>query len=100
QIARIGLYQLHPSEARDIVFYIGEHVAWQVELAVALKRAQDVGCRYARRGRVPQRQRCDAVGVDVLRAFLKLREPRQFVACGLVEGVVYFQEERAIALDY
>src|SRR5262249_38097289 len=56
------------------------------------------GVQSASRG-VPERERSQAVGVDVLGGLLKFSELRQSVAGVGVEGVIHLQQQGAIALD-
>src|SRR5207253_4483843 len=64
----------------------------------ALETTND-GCRIEPGGGgVPQRQRSDAVGVDVLGAFLQLGEARQGIARLLVQRVVHRQQDGFVAL--
>ena len=51
------------------------------------------------RSRIPQRERGNAIGVDVFRAFFKLGEAREVVSSILVVRVVDLEEYGSIALN-
>jgi hypothetical protein len=98
QPPRVVHEQLDPAKASDVVFDVGEDVAGQIELAVAGQRGDDFGGGRSRGGGVPQRQRRDAVGMDVFGAFLQFGVARQFIARRLVVRIIHFQQDGSIAL--
>ncbi len=70
-----------------------------VVLGVIGEGALDLLRGHPRRGGIPQRERRDAVGVDVLRRLLELREPRQARPRVGVTGRRRLGEDRSVRLD-
>jgi hypothetical protein len=66
--------------APDPALHLVEHVARHRHAGEVLEDLRDALGGHADRGRVPDRDRRDAVGVQVVRALLQLGEERQLVA--------------------
>ena len=66
---------------------------------VALEIREDRLRRDPAGGRVPERERRDAVGVHVLRAFHEFGEAAQRASRGLVLGVLDLEQQRAVGLN-
>ncbi len=62
--------QLDPPVARDVVDDISPDVARQIVLGQLLQRRDDVVRVVTRRSGIPERERCDPVGVNMLRTLL------------------------------
>ena len=91
--------QLDPPVAGDVIQDVYTDVVGQRIFAV-VRQSLDDGRGGGTGGRgVPEGERSDAVGVDVLRTLLQLGEAGQGIAGLFVEGVVYFQEDCLVPLD-
>jgi len=99
QEVAIASDQLHPTVARDIVLDIHPHVVRDGVLAITPQPFQDRRSAQASRGRVPQRQGGDAMGMDVLGALFQLRKTCQHISRILVERIINLQEDTPVSLD-
>ena len=90
--------ELETAVARGEVPHAGRHVAGQRVFRELPQRRHDAFCRLAHRAGVPDRERRDAVGVDMLWRLHQLGKPRQGIARLGVARVVHFEQHRVIAL--
>ena len=70
-------HEPQPAVAAHLVVHLGEHAARHRVLGEIVERGGDLAGVHAGDGGVPQRQRRDAVGVDVLGRLLELAEALQ-----------------------
>ena len=91
--------QFDPPETADGVFDVPRHIGGEGIFAEFVQCAKDVPGVQAGGGRVPQRERGDAVSVDVFGGFFKFGKAREGVAGGHVLVVVDFEEDGFVALD-
>jgi hypothetical protein len=76
-----------------------EQVAWDSELRMFAKGLNhSVGTKPSRCC-VPQGQRCQSVGVDMLWAFDQFRKWSNGIAGLLIARIVYLHEDRSVTLD-
>ena len=91
--------QPDPAVAADQLAEVGRQVGGKRELANRSPAPAIIASADMPGGRgVPERERRQAVGVDVLGALLQLGERRDRVAGLGVQRVVDFQQDRAVAL--
>ncbi len=88
----------HPAVAPDQLAEVDRQVRRHRELAVGGQGVDHRLGRHPGRRGVPERERGQPVGVDVLRALLQLGERRDRVAGLGVKRVVDFEQDRAVAL--
>ena len=87
-----------PPVAADQLAQVGRHVRGNGKLGIGLERLDHRVGRHAGGGGVPERERRQAVGVNVLGALLQLGERRDRVAGLGVQRIVDLQQDRAVAL--
>ena len=90
--------QLQPPIARGILADLHGHVLRHVVLGKLLERLHDFGGGDPGGAGVPDRQRRDAVGVDVLRRLDQLGEAGQAVPRSLIAGAIDLDQHGVVAL--
>ena len=85
--------------ARDLLHDVGADVGRHIVLGELIEFAQHFVGLQAGRGRIPQRERRDAVGVQIFRAFFQLGKARQRIARIFVQIVLRFEQDGFIGLD-
>jgi hypothetical protein len=91
--------QLDAPKPRDRFGDVHAHVVGQRILGKAREVIKDFLRRKSSRGRVPKRERGEAVSVNVLGGFFEFGKPRECITRGLVQVAIYFEENRLIALN-
>ncbi len=92
-------FQPDPAITADQFLQIGLQVGRQGEFAVAGQDSDHFIGRHPRRRRIPKRQRRQAIGMDVLRAFFQVREGGQGIPRLGIALVVHLNQDGAIPLD-
>src|SRR5437773_2829064 len=91
--------ELDAAVTAHLIGEVGGEIVWQRKLAVRAQRLDHLVGGHAGGGRVPERQRRQAIGVNVLGAFFQLGEGRQRIARRRVARIVHLHENGAIPLD-
>ena len=99
QAVLLGLGQLEPAVARHGLGDVDEQRVGHGVAAVGEQRVDDLLGVHPGRAGVPQPQRGQPVGVDVLRRPLQLGEGRDRPPARRRVGVVDLEQQRAVGLD-
>jgi len=90
--------QLHAPVTPNIFFDVAGHVGGQSVLRESLQASQNFRGGQARRSRVPQGKRRDAIGMNILRRFFQFGKTRQRITRLFVTLVLHFKQDAFIAL--
>ena len=85
--------------ARDLLHDVGADIGRHIVLGELIELAQNFIGLQPGRGRIPQGERRDAVGVQIFGAFFQLGKTRQHIARIFIQIVLRFEQDGFIGLD-